>query len=127
MKNYKLEKKLVGNDKWPRIGMIFVNGIQEEKILESKDDEKTIQSWKNIAVMRAKSIDPVKFYIGFCKKDDMAYLDHEFETNLTFAMRIGPEDINFFVVPKIWTDKVELELIDITIESDEKYKHIILI
>ena len=127
MRNYKLEKKLTGDDKWPRVASIFVEGIEEETQLKSRDDEQTIQSWKNVAVMKAKSSAPVKFYIGFCKSNEIVYLDYEFETNLTFAMRIGPEDVNFFVLPKNLKNKVSLELVDITTENDEKHKDTILI
>ncbi len=127
MINYKMKNNLGGNKHWPRFSTIFVEGISGEKKLESSDDEKTIQSWKNIAIMKATSRVSTKFQIGFYNIKEIVYLKHEFETNLIFAMRIGPEDINFFVMPKDLNENINLELIEITTENNLKYSDVILI
>ncbi|MCK4636233.1 MAG: hypothetical protein KAT32_05220 [Candidatus Moranbacteria bacterium] len=127
MINYKLKKDLTGNENWPRFSTIHVKGVSGEQELKSNDDEKTIQSWKNVAVMKATSSSSVKFYLGFYNEKEIVYLKNKFETNLTFAMRISSKDMNFFVMPKDLNEKIELELVEITIEDDSKYDNLILI
>jgi len=131
MKNYKIENNLVGDEKWPNIPFVAVKGISKERSASGIDDvverENVIQSWKNIAVMKATSDKPTKFYIGFLKGDLCQYLKHEFTTDMEFGMRISPEDTNFIAFPLNFEDKIQLELIDQTTENDPKYQDLILI
>lgn len=131
MINYKLEKNLVGGINWPRVSMVSVQGIPVEPRLISsnteEENEKIIQSWKNVVVLRATSEKPTEFYLGFYNRDDVAYLKHEFKTNLDFALRIGSDDINFFVFPKDLTANIKLKIVEQTKEDDPKYPDLILI
>ncbi len=131
MINYKIKNSLTGEESWPGVSSVFVKGISgqtevADKKLEEKN-EKVIQSWKNIAVMRATGEKETEFYIGFYNMEIMQYLHYEFRTNLDFAMRIGPGDVRFFILPKNLDKKIDLELIEITSEDDKKYKDLVLI
>lgn len=126
-----MEKGLSGDEKWPNISFVSIRGIPNQKsVSEIKDDseqEPIIQTWNNIAVMKATSEKPIKFYIGFLKNNRSQYLKHEFTTDMEFGMRAGPEDVNFLVLPVNLEDKINLELIELTIETDPKYPDLILV
>ncbi|MFA6048189.1 MAG: hypothetical protein WC737_05280 [Parcubacteria group bacterium] len=131
MRNYKMEKKLVGDENWPNISFVSVKGVPGQEsaseIKESSEREKVIQAWNNIAVMKATSEKPTKFFIGFLKGNNSQYLKHEFTTDLEFGMRVGPEDVNFIVLPVSFEDKVNLELTELTTEADPKYPDLLLV
>ena len=131
MINFKLEQNLTGDENWPNISFVHIKGISgQDSVLEIKDSserEKIIQTWNNIAVMKATSDKPTKFYIGFLKSNRSQYLKHEFTTDMEFGMRVGPEDVNFLVLPVNSEDKVNLELIEQAAETDPKYPDLILI
>ena len=131
MRNYKVEKKLFGSKNWKRIAMVFVNGIPSAPPLlpnaTEEENEEIIQSWNNILVMKATSDRPAEFYLGFYNKNVIEYLKHKFETNLYFGMRIGPEDVNFFVFFKDLVSIIELEVIEQTTIDNSKYSNLLLI
>jgi len=131
MRNYKVEKNLVGSENWLNTSFVSVKGVPDQKSVsetkEGSEREEVIQSWNNIAVMRVTSENPTKFFIGFFNNKTSQYLKHELTTDLEFGMRIGPDDINFMVLPVNAGDKVSLELIEQTTEADPKYTDLILI
>lgn len=131
MKNYKIEYNIGGDENWPDIARVLVKGIAGQnsasEIEDNSEREEVIQSWKNVAVMKATSDKPMNFYIGFLKDKKCQYLKHEFTTNLYFGMRVGPEDVNFFVLPTNFQDRISLELVEITTEDDPKYSELVLI
>lgn len=131
MRNYKMEKNLSGDEYWLDISFVSIKGVPGQQsvseIKDSSEREPIIQTWNNIAVMKAMSEKPTKFYVGFLKSKRNQYLKHEFITDLEFGMRIGPEDVNFFVLPLNLKDKINLELIKLTTENDPEYPDLILI
>ena len=131
MINYKLTHNLIGAENWPRIATVFIKGVPNETNVSSnkleEENEKIIQSWKNVVVLRATSKKPTEIYIGFYNQAIASFLKHEFKTNLDYAMRIGPGDINFFVFPKNLTTKINLEIIEQTTDDNPKYSNLILI
>jgi hypothetical protein len=131
MRNYKIERNLGGDEYWPDISFISVKGVLEQKsaskINDSFEREKIIQTWDNVAVMKATSDKPTKFLIAFLKDNKSRYFKQEFTTDMEFGMRIGPEDVNFMALPLNLEDKINLELIEITTEADPKYPDLILI
>jgi hypothetical protein len=78
-------------------------------------------------VLRATAEKPTDFFLGFANYAAVSYLEYEFETDMEFAMRIGPTDNRFFVMPKNHGDRLKLELVEITTEGDEKYGDLILV
>ena len=90
-------------------------------------NEAVVQSWEKVVVLHAMAPKPTKFHFGFSTKNSVQYLKHEFETDLKFAVRLGPSDINFIALPKNIEDKILLEVVEITTENDNKYKDLILI
>lgn len=127
MINYKLENNLIGDENWPRFSGVFVKGISGETEKDVDNNESIIQSWKNVVIMRASSESLIKFYIGYYNQKEISYLRHEFETDLTFAMRVSSEDMNFFVIPTDLKNEIKLELIEVTVEDNIKYDNVILI
>lgn len=131
MRNFKLEKNLTGDSYWPNISFVSVKGISGQEsaagIEDSSEREKIIQTWNNIAVMKATSEKPTEFFLGFFKDKKCQYLKHEFTTDMEFGMRIGSEDVNFFVFPKDLNTPIKLEIIEQTKENDPKYSDLILI
>lgn len=131
MINYKIEKNLGEDEYWPDISFVLVRGVPEQesvsKINDSSEREKIIQTWNNVAVMKATSDKPTKFFVGFLKDKKCRYFKHEFTTDMKFGMRVGPEDVNFFVLPVDFEDKVKLEFVEKTTESNSKYADLILI
>lgn len=131
MKNYKIEKGLLGVVNWPRISMVSAKGIPTAAKLVSTntedENEKIIQSWNNVLVMRATSDQPIEFFIGFYKNDKIVFLKHAFKTNLDFAMRLASYDVNFFVLPTDLASVIKLEIIEKTTVDDPKYSDLILL
>lgn len=131
MKNFKLENNLIGAENWPEIASVYVAGNKKAMPLNSEKDEEyneaVIQSWDKIVVLHAMAPKPIKFSIGFTDKFVTKYLKHEFETDLKFAMRIGPKNFQILVLPKNIEDKILLEVVEYTTENDEKYEDLILI
>ncbi|EKE19565.1 MAG: hypothetical protein ACD_8C00138G0008 [uncultured bacterium] len=131
MKNYKLEHNLIGEENWPSLPSIFVGGIagQEDVSADNAGDEneKIVQSWKNVVILKATSEKPTEFYVGFSNYAIVCYLKHEFVTDVMYAMRISPTDNRYFVLPKNIEDKILLEMVEVTTVDDEKYKDLILI
>ena len=131
MINYKLEHNLTGGKNWPRISTVFIKGIPSEPDISSEkseeENEKIIQSWKNVAVIRATSENPTEIYLGYYNHDSIVYLKHEFTTNLDYAMRIGTGDVNLFVFPKDLETEIKVEMIEQTTEDDPKYSNLMVI
>ena len=126
-----MEKNFIGNEAWPVIPSIFVKGIPGQADVSAdntaEENEKIIQSWKNVVVLKVASDKPVKFYLGFSNYAAVSYLKYEFETDMEFAMRIGPTDNRYLAIPKNLDDEIKLELVEITTEDDPKYKDIVLV
>lgn len=131
MKNFKIENNLIGGENWPEIASAYVAGNKKAMALNPEKDEEydeaVIQSWDKIVVLHAMSPKPTKFYIGFTDKFVTKYLKHEFETDLKFAMRVGPKNFQILALPKNIEDKILLEIVEYTTESDEKYKSLLLL
>jgi hypothetical protein len=131
MLNYKQKYNLIGAENWSSLSTIFVKGISGEQDVSSDNtdegNEKIIQSWKNVAVLRATSEQPTSFNLGFYNQAYIGYLKHGLKTNLEFGVRIGPGDVNFFVFPIDMQTPVKLELVERTTEDDTKYAELILI
>lgn len=128
MKNYKMENNLVGKENWPEWPTVFVEGDSSARELPQKgteeEREEVVQTWSKVAILRAESEEegqPVKFRVGFYNQAVISYLDHELETDLDFGMRIGEGDVNFFVFPVDLKSKINLKLIEKTMEDDPKY------
>ncbi len=96
-------------------------------INDKEAQEKIIQSWNKIVVLRATSDKPVKFWAGFYDMGLMLYLKHDFETGSLFAMRNGPYDLKIFALSKDLVSKIKLEIVEFTTENDPKYKDVLLI
>lgn len=131
MINYKVKHNLTGSENWPNFSTVFVEGNPEAQDVSSaessEEKERIIQSWDNIAVLKATAEKPTDFYFGFYNQAVISYLKHEFTTDLEFGVRIGSEDINFFVIPKEWGSPMELELVEKTKEDDPKYEDLIVV
>lgn len=131
MIKYKIDKNLVGSKNWPKIPSIYVAGIKgEHKItpaMSEEEKEKVIRTWPNVVVMRATSKELASFYLGFSNLGIISYMKHEFKTDMSFAMRVGPDPIRFFVLPLDLSKQIKLEKIDITNEDDPTYNDTILI
>ena len=131
MINIKIERNLIWDNFWPHISSVFVKWIlsQQEILLEMTLEEKEniIQNWNNIAVFRVKSNIPTKFYLWFFNLGIIQYLKYELTSDIDFWVRIWPDNIRFFVLPLNLNSEINLELVEITNENDEKYKDLILI
>ena len=90
-------------------------------------NEAVIGSWEKVVVLHAMAPKPTKFFVGFTDKFVTKYVKHEFVTDLKFGMRVGPKNFQIIALPKNIEDKIILEVVEYTTESDEKYKDLILI
>lgn len=129
MINYKKVKNLSATEKWPKIASVFIKGIPGETDTTTDVPQKQdlSQTWSSVAVFKATSNEPTKFYVGFTNLGIIKYLEYEFTTNLEFGMRIGGGDVRVFVLPKDLTKKLKLKMVEITKEDDPKYRELILI
>ena len=131
MRNFKLENNLVGEVNWPKFASVFLSGNRKAlhlDVLKSQEyNDAVVESWEKVAVLRVLAPEKTKFHLGFATKKSVQYSNPEFETDLKFAVRLGPSDINFFVFPENIKDKILLEVVEITTDKDEKYKDLILI
>lgn len=131
MKNFKLENNLVGNENWPQVASVYVAGNKKAMPLNlergEEYNEAVRQSWEKVVVLRVLAPKPTTFHIGFTDKFVTRYLQHEFVTDLKFAMRIGPKNFQIIALPKHLEDKILLEVVEYTQVDDEKYKDLVLI
>jgi len=132
MIDYKQKYNLAGNNLWPHIASVYVKGIPNEPDINhnelSDENEKIIYSWKNVVVLKATSDHPTPFFVGFSHEKAMKYLDLELTTDTSFALRIGVNDIRFFVIPKSnLSEKINLEVVEITTEDNPKYADVTLL
>ena len=131
MINYKQKHNLIDVKNWPNLPTVFVKGVSDEPTVSSdnndEENEKIIQSWKNVAVLRATSEQPTTFHFGFYNQAHIGYLRHDLKTNLDFGVKIGPGDVNFFIFPIDLQTPIKLEMIKQTAKNDSKYTDLILI
>jgi hypothetical protein len=126
MRNIKIEKSFVGHDYWPGVAFLDVKGKPEAKDFPKdgteEEMEKVIQSWKDIAVLKVSP--KIQFKFGYVQGNAFHYLKETIEVNDDgkFAVRVGDNDIRFFVLPSSLDCDLKLELVEQTKENDKKYK-----
>src|SRR3990172_637726 len=125
MKDMKKEKNLIDKKHWPKIPIVKVEGIKGAKKLASglsmEEGKKIVVSWKDIAVL--KVFPKTSFYLGFIVGTHCQFLKYDTETeNGMFGMRIGDEDVFFFVLQKNLVTEMKLELVEMTKLDNPKYK-----
>lgn len=131
MKNLEPENNLAQAENWEKITSVLVRGDKKRMSLNSEKSEEyneaIFSSWEDVVVLRVMAPKPTKFHIAFATRKRIKYLPQELETDLKFAVRIGPKDFKVFIIPNDIRKKVLLEVIEHTKVSDEKYKDLILL
>ena len=123
MRDMKAELGLSGDDFWPRVPIVKVSGDSSARPMTLANEEATIKSWQSIAVLEASVIK--NFIIGFRVGDNMQFL--RFSIKFTqagrFGMRIGNEDVEFFIIPPLLLrpDNLYLELVTVTSIDDPNF------
>jgi len=125
MKDMKKDKDLIGSENWPKVPIVVVNGVKGAKELKSgmsmEEGEKVLVSWRDIAVLKVSP--EVPFYLGFIVGTHCQFLKFNTETeDGMFGMRVGPEDVTFFVLPKDLKTAMKLDLVEMTDIDNSKYK-----
>ena len=125
MKDMKKDKNLIGPENWPKIPIVEIKGVKEAKKLDSKmsmeEGEKVLKSWEDIAVLKASP--DIPFYVGFIAGNHSQFLKYDTETaGGMFGMRVGPEDVKFFILPKDLKTEMNLELVEMTAIDNPKYQ-----
>jgi hypothetical protein len=130
MKLEKIEQSLEGDQYWPKIPIVHVEGDKNADPIPlgatQEEGEKVIRSWDRAAVLRVAPADG-KALIGFwTSAEHCQYLNVPIKTteNGTFAMRIGDKPVDFFIVPQNHNTSYRLELIEETHTNDPKYKDV---
>ena len=121
----KKEKDLINKKYWPKIPMVNVQGIKGTKEhkpgMSMEEGRKVLVSWKDIAVLKASP--EIPFYLGFIVGVHCQFLKFDTGTkNGMFGMRVGPEDVTFFVLPKDLKTEMNLGLVEMTDIDNPKYK-----
>lgn len=129
MRNIKIEKQFVGHEYWPNVAFVDVKGIPEAeefpRDVSEEEEEKVIQGWKNIAVLKVTPDVPFKF--GYTVGEAFHYLKETIESEEgMFGVRVGNGDVRFFVLPVALDQDLSLELVEITSEDDLKYSDLSL-
>jgi len=131
MKNLEPENNFAGEESWEKIASILVKGDGKAMSLNSEKsdeyNEAVKASWRKAIVLRVLAPKKTKFYVGLATRKKMKYMPLPMETDLKFAVRIGPRDFQVFVLPEDIEDKILLEIVEYAEVEDEKYKDLILI
>ena len=103
MKNLEPENNLAHEESWEKIASVLLKGDKKALSLNSEKDEEYNQavfsSWENVVVLHVMASKPTKFHIAFATRKGIKYLPQELETDLKFAVRIGPKDFKVFIIP----------------------------
>ncbi|MEK7447788.1 MAG: hypothetical protein AAB632_03310 [Patescibacteria group bacterium] len=129
MRDMKKDKNLINKKHWPKIPIVKIKSIEGAKKLTSglsmEEGEKIVVSWKDIAVLKVSPKTP--FYLGFMVGSHCQFLKYDTETeNGMFGMRIGGENVSFFVLPKDLETEMRLELVEMVKIDHPKYKNLSL-
>lgn len=131
MKNLRTEDNLAHAENWEKIASVLVKGDKKRMPLNPEKSEEyneaIFSSWENAVVLRVLAPKPTKFHIAFATRKGIKYLPQELETDLKFAVRIGPKDFKVFIIPDDIRKKILFEVVEHTKVSDEKYKDLILL
>ena len=131
MKNLEPGNNLAHGENWEKVASVLVKGDKQKMSLNSEKSEEYNEaiflSWENVVVLRVLAPKPTKFHIAFATRKKIKYLPQELETDLKFAVRIGPKDFKVFIIPNEISKKVLLEVVEHTKVSDNKYKDLILL
>ncbi|HOW60163.1 MAG TPA: hypothetical protein P5548_00015 [Candidatus Moranbacteria bacterium] len=131
MKNLEPENNLAHEESWEKIASVLLKGDKKALSLNSEKDEEYNQavfsSWENVVVLHVMAPKKTKFHIAFATRKKIKYLPQELETDLKFAVRIGPKDFKVFIIPDDIRKKVMLEVVEYTKVDNEKYKDLILL
>jgi hypothetical protein len=125
MKDMKKDKDLIGPENWPKIPIVVVEGVKGAKEYKSgmlmEEGRKVLVSWKDIAILKVST--EIPFYLGFMIGTHCQFLRFDTETkDGMFGMRVGPEDVTFFVFPKDLKTEMKLDLVEMTDIDNSKYK-----
>lgn len=125
MRDIKKEKNLIGKENWPKIPIVKVEGIKSAKRLgpdlSMKEGKKIVVSWKDIVVLKVSP--EIPFFLGFIVGSHCQFLKFNTETeNGMFGMRIGGEDVSFFVLSKDLETEINLKFVEMTKIDNPKYK-----
>jgi hypothetical protein len=131
MKNLEPENNLAQEESWEKIASVLVKGDKQKMSLNSEKSEDYNQtvfsSWENVVVLHVMAPKKTKFHIAMTTRKKVRYLPQELETDMKFAMRIGPKDFKVFIIPDDIRKKVLLEVVEYTKVNNEKYKDLILL
>ena len=110
MRDAKAELGLGGDNNWPRLFFVPVNGV------EGAGSE--IGDWHSIAVLEVEPPD-ARFQVGFKNGRNAQRLRVPVDTESgRFGMRIGEGDVEFFALPLDPDAEVVLRLVVVTEEGD---------
>jgi hypothetical protein len=131
MKNLEPENNLAQEENWEKIASVLVRGDKNTISLNPEKSEEyneaVFSSWENVVVLRVLAPKKTKFHIALATRKHVKYLPQELETDIKFAVRIGPKNFQVFIIPEDMEKKILLEVIEYTKVDDEKYKDLILI
>ena len=128
MRNIKTERNLTGKNFWPRISYVDVQGVdsakQRDRSVSESAQEEVIQSWLNIAVLKASPRTDFKF--GYIQGNSFEFLCETIETDPEgqFGVRVGDKDTRFFILPTDLSSTFSLELVKITDETDPDFTNL---
>jgi len=131
MKNLEPENNLAHAENWEKIASVLVKGDKTKMSLNTEKSEEyneaVFSSWENVVVLRVLAPKKMKFHVALATRKRVKYIPQELETDLKFAVRIGPKDFQVFILPDDIRKKILLEVVEYTKVDDEKYKDLILI
>lgn len=124
MRNVKIEQGLDGDQHWPFIATLTIEGNPDSPpIIEGMTQfeiEDIIQSWEEIAVF--KITPDVETYFGFIVDGRAQYLNVPVETeDGKFGVHIGDRDVTYITFTKDMITRPTLGLVERTTIHDAKY------
>lgn len=128
MKMRKIELQLEGDKYWPKVPVVHVAGTVAAQALpegvSQEEAEAVIRGWDQVAVLRVAPADG-RALIGFWTgPNHCQYLNVPVETtdDGLFAMRVGSDDTDFFIIPENHHTNYALELVTVTTLNDPSYE-----
>lgn len=130
MKLRKIELKLEGDVHWPKLPIVHVDGLSSAKEIpqgaSQPEAEEVIRSWQQAAVLRVTPADGRALAGFWLDADRCQYLNQPVETTADglFAMRVGKENVDFFIIPQDHQTNYQLELVEVTGIDNPKYDNV---
>lgn len=124
MRDIKSKLNVASDDFWPFMPIVNIPGNKEAQNIPEgatqQQAEAVIKTWQKIAILEVTP--DIEVYVGFISGEHSQFLNVTVQKqDGKFGMRLGHQDISFFVIPKDLKSRPTLKLVEIASIDEPKY------